>query len=306
MISCSVVKKTSIDVLMPSEFTFPGSIEEALVLNNSHYFSVDSSTSEIMNSITEKEEYIIDTIASIRLFDGFFSIIDDSPHNFLRNIGYIEFRNTSDQQIPEPLSELTVSDICDDYDVDALISLEYYDLEIIYSSSSFSAYEYESTISLALQCLWRIYDKTGIILDEYVYNDTLSWANAGYSAQEAFNGLPYATDVIRSSFFIAGENYGQRISSYWLTVGRLYYKITGRDRKDYSFSKDYLIKLSESKNKKKSYKALFNLALLSEKNDDLRSAVRWLEIAEFKNPASPYAVKYKRVIEQRISNKIEF
>ncbi len=300
LFSCSVVKKTSIDVLMPSEFSFPGSIEKTLVLNNSHYFSVDSSVSELMNTLTPKEEFIIDTIATIKLFDGFFSVTDDSPNSFLRNVGYREVRNTSTKQVPDPLSEVVIIDLCTDSGVDALISLEYYDMDIDYSSNNINPYEFEAIISIYFRLLWRIYYKTGLLLNDYLYSDTLSWSSLGYSAQEAYNALPYATDVIRSSFFTAGQNYARRISSHWLTVQRLYYQIRGRDGKDYSFDRDYLIKVTDSNNKKKAYKALFNLALISEKNDDLRSAIRWLELAEFKNPASPYTSKYKNVLEQRL------
>ena len=305
--SCSAIRKTSIEVLTPSEFSFPEITDAAAILNNSAYFSVDTATAGIMASLKTNEIEIIDTIVIRNLFDGFFSILDESPSENLRNVEYFEIRSIREKQLPEPLSEAAVVDFCLIHKKDAIISFEHFDLNLRYTLAGFTespGFNYvEAKLYLHRQAVWRIYNSNGLILNEYFQNDTLTWSNSDYRRNDAFAGLPLASEAVRTAFFSAGEDYAKRISPYWLNVNRVYYSIVGMDRVDYSLNRDVLLLLSEHKNKKKSYKACYNLAFLSEKEDDLRSSLRWLEIAEFKNPSSPYASKYKKLIEERIANR---
>ena len=292
---------------MPSEFLLPPTAEKIVVLNNSSFFSIDSSANKLMHTLDDNEILILDTIATINLFKGFFSVIDESPLENLINSEYIEIRRVNGKQLPEPLNEDEVIFFSSDHEADAVITLEFFDLEIDYSHKRY--YEnslnagVDANISLNRQALWRIYDKEGGVLDELTQNDTLYWSSTDYYEAGAYEGLPMATEVVRNSFYTMGQDYAKRISPYWLSVYRVYYPIKEMGRIDYSLDKDYLLKLTEHRNKRKAYKASFNLAYISEKEDDLRSALRWLEIAEFLNPSSPYAEKYRKVIEERIAAK---
>lgn len=294
-------------MLMPSEFSFPETTGDAAILNNSAYFSVDTASTGQMASLTTNEIEIIDTIVIRNLFDGFFSVLDESPSENLRNVEYIEIRSDREKQIPEPLSQAAVVDFCLIHKKDAIISFEHFDLNLRYSLENVfqpsSGYFVGAMLYLQRKTVWRIYDSNGLILNEYFQNDTLTWSNSDYYENDAMAGLPLATDAVRTAFFSTGEDYAKRISPYWLKVNRVYYSIVGMDRVDYSLNRDVLLLLSDHKNKKKSYKACYNLAFISEKEDDLRSSLRWLEIAEFKNPSSPYASKYKKLIEERIANR---
>jgi hypothetical protein len=303
LFSCASVRKVSIDVLKPSEINFPLTTEKITVLNNAPFFSVDTSGSRLMNMLTEDEVFIIDTTVIINLFNGFYSIINESPDSILRNSEYIELRTEAEMIVPVPLAEEAVILFCEDNNADALVSMEFFDLDLEFSFENVYSYGYgnylQAELYLQRKNLWRVYDKTGIIIDEYFLNDTLVWTEATYDRDEVYN-LPFVTDAVSYAFFDAGQLYARKISPYWETTNRVYYVIRGRDG-NYSLDKDHLQELSQHKNNRKAYKAAFNLAYLSEKEDDLRSALRWLEIADFKNPESPYATTYKRIIETRIS-----
>jgi hypothetical protein len=303
LFSCTTVKRVSIDILKPADINFPVTTEKITVLNNAPFFSVDTSGSRLMNMLTEDELYIIDTTAIINLFNGFFSIVNESPDSILRNSEYIELRSDDELLIPVPLAEESVLAFSEDNNSDALISMEYFDLDLEFSFENMYSYGYGNYVQAELQLqrknLWRVYDKTGLIIHEYFLNDTLVWTEAAYDRDEVYN-LPFVTDAVSYAFYDAGQLFAKKISPYWETTNRVYYTIRERDG-NYSLNKEHLERLSQHKNNKKAYKAAFNLAYLSEKEDDLRSALRWLEIAEFKNPDSPYADTYKRIIEARIS-----
>ena len=292
---------------MPPDISFGEIPETILVLNNSPVFTVDSSSNELMQSISEDQEFIIDTIMIHNFFDGLFSVLDESHVDYLRNMKYIEIRSPNTGVIPDALSLASVIDFCEDYSADAVIVLEYIDLNIKYNhgflNNYLSGYMVEAFIALERKLIWRIYDYTGAILDQHILNDTIFWSNQGYFKEDAYGGLPKPTDVIRAGFYSAGQDFGRRISPHWQTVSRIYYRIRNIDQVDQSLNEDFLLELSEHNNKKKSYKACFNLAYLSELEDNLRSALRWLEIAEIKNPSSPYADMYRKVIEERIATR---
>ena len=289
---------------MPSEFSFRTDVNEIITLNNSVYPTLDSLSSGFSKPLSEKELFIIDTIVIRQLFDGFFYVLNESPSPSLRNTEYFEFRNTEQIMIPEPLSELAVIDLCNETQSDAIISFEYYDFIIEYYYDYTYRPEIHSYIRFKRKCLWRIYAKHGDILDEYFLNDTVYWSSAGFSTSEADRGLPGMSDAIRSAFFYAGEKYGKRISPSWAQASRVFYTIKGRGfpvgRTDHSFNKEYLIKLSDHSKPETAYRACINLALLSEKEDELREALKWLEMAEIKRPSTKLVSEYKKIIRERL------
>ena len=306
-ISCSPLKKIGIDVLVPSEFSFKTDVNKIIALNNSVYPTLDSLSSGFPKPLSDNELFIIDTIVIRQLFDGLFSILNESPSPSLRNTDYLEFRNTEQVTIPEPLSETAVIDFCNETQSDAVISFEYYDFIIEYYYDYANLPEVHAYIKFNRKCLWRIYENNGNILDEYFLNDTVYWSSAGYSRTEADEGLPGMSDAIRSAFFYAGEKYGKRISPSWTQASRVFYVIKGRGvpigRTDYSFSKEHLIKLSDNPKPETAYRACINLALISEKEDDLREALKWLEKAELKRPSTKLVREYIKIIRERLIMK---
>lgn len=292
---------------MPSEITFDNNVKKIAILNNAVYPDADSLSGNFADKPSEKELFIIDTIVIIHFMDGLFSLLDESPNQVLNKSEYYEFRNNESYSVPGPLSELSVRDFCRETDSDILISLEYYNFFI----KNYYSYSYLPEIHGYLEfnrkSLWRIYEKNGRILDEQMFNDTVYWSSAGYSRNEADAGLPGATDAMRSAFYFAGIEYGKHISPYWSEVSRVYYSF--RDRKkifsntDYSFDKKRLQKLITGMRSDMAYKAAINLALLSEKEDNLNDSLDWLNTAEARRPGTKLVSEYMKIIRERLIMK---
>jgi len=292
-------------VLNPSEVTLDEEVTGVVVLNNSTYPEADSLYPDLPERLTENELFIIDTIVIRNTFNGLFSVLDDSPISALREAEYLEIRNTEQTGLPQPLSRAAVIDLLDETGSDLLVSLENYDFVLKYYNDYVYLPEVHSYLEFNRKNLWRIYGKEGELLDTYLLNDTVFWSSAGYSKLDAESGLPGVTDAIRSAYYYAGEEYGKRISPSWQEASRVHYKFSKRGifpgaGIDNSFDETYLLELSNSKKRNKAYKACINLALLSEKNDRLKEALYWLDLAEVKKPSTRLVKLYKNIIRERL------
>jgi len=307
LLSCSSLKKIGIDILIPSEVTFNNQVKKVIVLNNSTYPRADSLLSDSPEPLSENELFIIDTIVIRKTFEGLFSILDDSPLLFLQNAEYLEIRNTGEEYPPDPLSESAIINLCEETGSDMIISFEYYDFIINYNKEFSFDSEIYAYLNFNRRFIWRIYKNDGSIFNEYFLNDTVYWSSSGSTADEAESGLPDLTNAIRMAFYYAGEQYGQRISPSWQQTSRVYYKFKERGDKagktDYSFDKERLIELTDSNKNPTAYKACINLALLSEKEDDIKGAIHWLNQANSKKPSTKLVRVYKKILKERLINK---
>lgn len=296
--------RIGIDVLVPSDLSLNEDINKVVVLNNAIYPIADSLSPGFSKPLSEKELNIIDTIVIRHLFDGLFSILDDSPKEVLNNSEYFEYRNPEHTSLPKPLSESSVRDFSKDTESDIFLSFEYYNFNIdsYYDYSYFP--EVHSYLKFNRQCLWRIYEKNGGILDEYFLNDTVYWSSAGYSKNDADYGLPDISEALKSAFFYAGVEYGKHISPSWLQASRVYFRIKNNrkllDFKDYSFDKEKLLEIASSKKNEAAYRAAINLTLLFEKEDDLTNSLKWLNEAEKRKPGTKLVSEYMKIIRERI------
>lgn len=292
---------------MPSDITLNSDVKKAVILNNAIYPNADSLSKNFSEPPSEKELYIIDTIVIKNFFDGLFSVLDESPNPALNNSEYFEFRNTESNSLPVPLSEISVRDFCEETGSDIVFSFEYYNFNIRNYYDYTYIPEIHAHLEIKRQCLWRIYEKDGKILDEYMMNDTVFWSAAGYSKYEADYGLPGGTEALRSAFFYAGVDCGKRISPSWIQVSRVYYNMKDRRRlfgqKDYSFDKEKLLKTTNSINNEKAYRAAINLAFIFEREDKLKDSLEWLKVAEAKRPGTKLVSEYLNIIRERILNK---
>ena len=215
---------------------------------------------------------------------------DDSPAE------YLEIRTSDTTGFLKPLSPLAVKDICSDYNVDYLISFEYYCFDHYISGYSDLAF-----LRLYDYLVWRIYMKDGILVDDYIFTDTLYWNSHGINYWEAKERLKNTSDCIREAFWIAGNEYGKRISPYWEKVNRSLYEI--RERTDsgkinVTIDKNRLQVHSLSEKKTKAFKACYNMALISESEGDIDNALTWINKA-MRNKHNIYARRYNKTLQGR-------
>jgi hypothetical protein len=294
LVSCSPTSWLKLEILSPAEFTFPDTGKIA-ILNASYLPWVLNNKSNLITQIPPNEQFIFDTLITTNLFNGFFSILNESPSENLRNADYEEIRTVDTTNIFGPLSNTGVAYLCKTLDSKYLVSLEYYEFNRK-KNEGYSFGSWESNLEVPFRLIWRIYNNQGILIDQVIDSDSLFWVE-----DENNISLPELTDAVREVFFLAGERYGKHISPYWATIARMYFLIS-RNGDDISFDKDQLLIYTSSKKKSLSFRASYNLAVLSESEDNLQDAIKWLDKAVTIMPWESVKI-YRDKLENRIINR---
>jgi len=294
-ISCVPTNRLSLEVINPAFLTFPDT-GKIVVLNASHSPETNINSNSLLNQLNQNERLIFDTIIVSNTFNGLFSILNQSPSFDLLNSEYQEIRTKDTSNFLNPISESGIQYLSDVYNASFFVVLEYFDFNRVSKKQVYN-YDYgwwEYKLEVSNKLAWRIYDNNGLILDEFVDSDTLYW----YENIDSKAPLPELPDAVREAFFISGEKYGRRICPFWIEISRQYYLISN-DGDDISLEKEALLLWKESKNSRQQSKACFNLAILSETEDNLDEALKWINKAYELNP-SELILNYKKKLDSRI------
>ncbi len=299
--SCIPGRYIEIESLQPAESGLSGDAQDILVLNGSYLPGTDTSKTNQLNYLKEREQFIIDTIIINRIFNGLFFVFDQSPNPVLNSTKYVELRVDDTTAFLKPYDLSYINELCDTYGTDHVISFEYYSFNLDKFISYYTDYEAEKALMMRRKLLWRLYEKDVGLQDEFLMNDTLYWTSQGYDLRSADIGLPEYMDVIKESFWYAGYDYAKRYSPYWESEVRSYFSLYNKRGNDISLEKDELLELFREAGDNKTFRVAYNLALVSEMEDDLDAAIKYIEIALSIKPASEYALYYKRKLEKKQS-----
>jgi hypothetical protein len=271
VVSCSPTSWLKLDIISPAEFTFPDT-GKITILNASYLPSVLKNKSNLITQIPENEQYIFDTLIITNLFNGLFSVLNESPNEYLRNADYEEIRTIDTSNFSGPLANAGVDYLCKSLDTRFLVSFEYYEFNRSESKEVDGEY-WQKNLEIPYKVIWRIYNIDGVLLHQFFDTDTYYWVE-NYNAYP----LPELPDALREVFFATGEKFAKRISPYWITISRAYYLLS-KAGNDISLDRDQLLILKDGKRKKQAFKACYNLAILSESEDKLQEAIDWLNKA---------------------------
>jgi len=228
-ISCVPSNKLSIDILTPAEFPLPDT-GKVVILNTSYLPFASYNGKNLMPYLNPKEQHIFDTLITNNLFNGLFSVLNESPVQKFRDAEYQELRSGDTLNFLNPVAPDVITDLCNSYQSSSLIAMEIFSFTYNHFYSQISDFEYSVDLEVRYEILWRIYKNTGEILDEFRDIDTLFWFYPGESFLSDKSDryrIPQLelSDALSELFFMAGENYAQRISPYWSTISRPYYQI---------------------------------------------------------------------------------
>ena len=156
---------------------------------------------------------------------------------------------------------------------------------------------------------WRIYDPVDRqILDEYILQQNIETVGRGINPVLAAAALTGRKDAVNEVSFKAGQGYALRILPYQLRVMRDYY-VKGTDnfkvaRRKARMGKwdeagDLWKKETDSPSRKIAGRAAYNMAIISEINGDLESALKWAQKA-YEDYNDKLAVRYVRILENRL------
>lgn len=300
LVSCVPGKEISFEVLQASEFEFPEEIDSLLVLNLAYYPWVDTLDINLLNRIKKPEQYIIDTLVISSIFNGFFSVIDNSLIKELTENQYYEIRGDTLDNFLEALNIESVNYLCDEFNTSQIVSLEYYGLSLYLDRYVSSNYNAVTRLDMERILGWRIYQPdVGMIFKDFS-KDTLCWYGIGDDFEVSDNNLPELVDILREAYWYGGESFAKKMSPYWEEVQRTYFKLNKTIKTDGSLDEDFLKLLTSSNNNLLRFKAFFNLAVVYEKNGNYEEAIEALGKAEKLKPKREIVELYKVKLEESL------
>jgi len=302
LVSCVPGKEISFEVLQASEFEFPEKTDSLLVLNLAYYPWVDTLSFNILNKVDRPEQYIIDTLIISSIFNGFFSIVDQSEIQELTNNQYFEIRGETKENFLEPLSIKSVNYLCEEFKTNQIVALEYYGMDFSYDYFGYLD-GYYASLDFERMLGWRIYKQNEGMIYEDIKKDTLSWQDYIPNSDQAHSNLPSLISAIKEAFWYGGETFAKKISPYWQLEYRYYFSLNKFKNESLSLDKEYLTLISQVDKKNLAFKAYYNLAVENERNGNLEEAIIALEKAMELKPKNKMLKSYTLKLEEGVKRK---
>jgi hypothetical protein len=321
LVSCKM-NQLYLNVVEPAPVTLSQGIKKVGVINR----SVPTDETKILDVVDKAlslEGVNLDKDGAEEAIRGLSSeLLNNERFDEVKTLSDIEFRTPSLMGIfPVPLSWDIVSKVCTETGTDALFSLEYYDTDTKIRYSTHDSGQkvvlgikvpgivHQADMETIVKTGWRIYDPVNrIIADEYRYVQSVVFTGRGVTPLVAVAGLIGRKDAVVEVSNKAGHGYALRLIPYELRVMRDYFvkgtynfKIAKRKAQVGKWNEAGELWEQETTNPKRKVagRATYNMAIISEINGDLDSALAWAQKSWEYYKIRP-ALKYVNILENRI------
>jgi hypothetical protein len=284
----------SFDAMIPSVINLPEHIKSIAIIDRSER---ETKLIHVLEGGITGEGIGQDKIASKMCIDGLYKQLKNSG-NFEIIRTNIQMKGTDGPtDFMHPLNWNMVKKICKENQVDALISLEYFDTDYVGN-------EMKAKVG------FRIYDPAiKGLTDQYAFNHSVYVDRKNPDFIDLVTSYP-DPDAVKNLSYEAGVIYGQRLAPYWIRVTRIYYNRPKRDDNlafgarmmevnDWDSAIPALEEAVRSGKRKVQGRAAHNLAVIHEILGDYNIAKEWAQKAWgiYKNKDSK---EYTYVLNRRI------
>ncbi len=230
---------------------------------------------------------------------------------------------------PAALPWEAVHQICEEFDVDILFSLEFYDTDtkVDYELGMVSIPNqlgidvslpgHKVTLNTLIKNGWRVYDpKDKRLLDEFVSNDRIVSVGQGINPVKAIEAVIGRKESVMQVSSNLGNLYGsdvrplrKRISRNYFVRGTNNFKMAQRRAQtgDWEGAANLWEKELDNKKEKVAGRAHYNMAIINEINGDLEKALDWASksYSDYRNKDGLLYVNIlrNRMAEERLLNQ---
>jgi len=310
-------------IMQPAQITIPAHIKKIGIINRS--VTDKQNQNQIINvleGILTGESIGADRIGSDESLMGVKEALLQTDR-FSVSFPAVNLNGVANPMLNGPLDYSVIKDICQRHDLDALVVLEYFDSDsriavvprvrdVTQNGRRINVSDFMANADLRVRTTWRVYDdSTKNIIDQHTFEDLTTFNNAGPNPQAAQGGLPNKRFAINQSGFNAGKEYGCRISPFWISVQRRFYKkgshelelanaraTKGRWNEAVTIWKN----IAKNTDKNISGRANYNLAVAAEREGNLEVAMEYAKIAR-DNYKEKWSREYVRILNQRMQNR---
>jgi hypothetical protein len=231
----------------------------------------------------------------------------------------LRFKSTSLGGLPAPLTWEQVNEICRDNGTQALFALEMYDTDtrVNYSTESgtiktplggIPALNHKVSMETLVKTGWRIYSPSDRVLaDEFIAGESIVFAGKGINPVVAIAGMMNRKEAVKEVSRKAGNKYALRLIPFRIRVTRDYY-VKGTDNFKVAKRRAQLGKWDEAAElwkmetlnpkMKIAGRACYNMAIISEIDGDIDTAISWAQKAYSDYRIKP-GLRYARILENR-------
>jgi Family of unknown function (DUF6340) len=318
LISCKT-QQLYLSVVEPAPVTLPSYIKNVGVINRS-IPSDKTKGLDILDKALSLEGVNLDKDGAMESIRG---LSDELEHNArfneIKTLNDVEFRTSALTDFPTPLTWEIVEQVCRESGTDALFSLEKFDTDthLNYSSrktelktplGNIPALEHQANMETLVKTGWRIYDPgSKLILDEYIYNESVNFTGRGINPLVAASALVGRKDAVNQVSNKAGHGYALRIIPFQVRVMRDYYvkgtnnfKIARRKAQVGKWDEAGQLWEKETANPsvKIAGRACYNMAIINEINGDLDSALKWAQ-KSYEDTNKKLSLRYVHILQYR-------
>ena len=286
----------TIEVPKPAKEELPTDIQSITLMNrsiNNQFLNhnEDSLQNYFFRNGYQLSKIILDSVsadttiralAALLFESGRYDVVVPVERNIYRSLSY--------EKLPDIISPSQVTQICSNYNTDALMVLERFSTKLMadYSKEQLLAnsnnYSFYASLDLKYNAFFRIY-KPGMEapIKEFELIDTISWESADNLQQRLFSKLPSIKQALINAGIKVALDIDSKVSPSWVTEKRGYFLFNQKNDLGQQLmnenkteeAKSFWLEKVQSNNKKIRGKAEYNLALAYELDGDVDQAIIW-------------------------------
>jgi hypothetical protein len=225
---------------------------------------------------------------------------------------------------PSTLTWNEIETLCEEYKVDAIFSLAFYDTDtkVSYKATMLdipndlgikvAVPAHELTLNTLVENGWRVYDPiNNRIADELVFSDHVVSVGKGINPIKAYEAIIGRKEAVLHQSKYMGMDYAQRLLSYKHRVNRDYFvrgtnnfKIAQRKAQAGDWDGAAVLWQQETANPdpKVAGRACYNMAISNEINGELDEAMQWAS-KSYTDYNNNYALSYLNTLKYRARQK---
>lgn len=303
------------EVLEPANVSFPDHVRKLILIDRAPV-TLDVFEKQDVEGVDQDELQIIDTIISYNLLRGVYEMFQQSPIERFKDPIFLNENRTDTTAMKDMiLTKREVNELCNQYGGDAIVSLEYYTVDLDQSSDGDLTMEDEILLThyfiVSNEIHWNIYlPESPRPFDSYRTIDTLYFTDI---LNGAYQPVPDAPGMIRALSRESGRKYGRYLVPVWTQASRLLFRGKNdtlrkaskfTDQGDWESAYELWEKLLNSPDSSIVSRAYHNMAIYYELEDQLDSANMLAGLAVTYDTLEVIS-NYKEELETRVLNREE-
>jgi hypothetical protein len=320
LLSSCKMQQLYLNVVEPAPVTLPPGLKTAGVIDRSAP-TEEVKAADVLDKVLSLEGANLDKEGAKACMEGLTNELKGNPRFESVSILPASLSPVAFSGIfPPPLSWDEIEKTCREYSVDALFSLEMFDTDTRISYQirkggtpktllgAVTGIEQQADMLTVVKSGWRLYYPAGKrVLDQFMINDDLNFSATGLTPVIAAAALIDRKEAVKKVSLNAGHLYAARILPYQIRVSRDYY-VKGTDRFKTAMRKartgnwdqagDLWFKETENGDSKIAGRACYNMAIISEINGNLDTAIEWA-MKSYEDYNNRKALNYVNILKYR-------